>query len=239
MSRTVAISRIGHGLARALLGRAQHRVAHLGGAVAVLERGAVRRDVAVVADRRQQVVQLVHERVLPADRVPLRPPVLPERVVGLGDQHRAEARRCRSECCSSLRRSRSNASEPFEPLISHWNAFLRPSRSAWPRSCRRRRPRTRTAASTASSTSRPGWNVASSAATVVDLADEVAREVDHVRAEVAERARAGERLVEAPDLGRRSCPTPAGSGRGSGGSRRARPPRSARARAARRARSGS
>ena len=32
------------------------------------------------------------------------------------------------------------------------------------------------------------------------LADEVARLVDHVRAEVAERARPGDRLVEPPDL---------------------------------------
>ena len=48
--------------------RAQHRVADLGRAVAVLERRPVRRHVAVVADRGQQVVELVHERVLPADR---------------------------------------------------------------------------------------------------------------------------------------------------------------------------
>src|ERR1700741_5036866 len=62
----------------ALLRRAQHRVADLGGATAVLQRGAVRSDVAVVADRGQQVVQLVDEAVLPADHVALRPPVLPE-----------------------------------------------------------------------------------------------------------------------------------------------------------------
>ena len=71
--------------------RAHDRVAHLGGAVAVLERGAVRGDVAVVADRGQQVVELVHEGVLPADDVARRPPVLPERVVGLGDEHGPEA----------------------------------------------------------------------------------------------------------------------------------------------------
>src|SRR5918999_2700217 len=69
----------------------EHRVADLGGAVAVLERGTVRGHVAVVPDRGQEVVQLVHEGVLPADHVAVRPPVLPERMVGLGDQHRPEA----------------------------------------------------------------------------------------------------------------------------------------------------
>src|SRR5918992_2669278 len=71
----------------------EHRVAHLGGAVAVLERRAVRRNVAVVPDGGHEVVQLVDEGVLPADDVPVGPPVLPERVVGLGDEHRAEALR--------------------------------------------------------------------------------------------------------------------------------------------------
>src|SRR4051812_7943275 len=81
------------GLAARAVGRAQHRVADLGSAVAVLERRAVRGDVGVVADRTQEVVDLVDERVLPADHVPLRPPVLPEGMVGLGDEHRAEALR--------------------------------------------------------------------------------------------------------------------------------------------------
>src|SRR3954463_660501 len=52
----------------------------------------------VVADGCEQVVQLVHERVLPPDDVALRPPVLPERVVGFGDEDGAEALRARPGC---------------------------------------------------------------------------------------------------------------------------------------------
>ena len=48
----------------ARLARANDRVAHLGRAVAVLERRPVGRDVAVLGDRRQEVVELVNERVL-------------------------------------------------------------------------------------------------------------------------------------------------------------------------------
>ena len=55
--------------------------------VAVFEGGAERRHVAVVGDGVQQVRDLVHEGVLPADHVPRRPPVLDERMLGLGDQH--------------------------------------------------------------------------------------------------------------------------------------------------------
>ncbi len=49
-------------------------------------------------------------------------------------------------------------------------------------------------------------NVRRKPPTVVDLADEVAREVDDVGREVAERPRAGGRAVEAPDLGGRVAP---------------------------------
>ena len=49
-------------------------------------------------------------------------------------------------------------------------------------------------------------NVSQEASDLVDLADEVAREVDHVRGEVAERARAGLGAVEAPHLRVRVAP---------------------------------
>jgi hypothetical protein len=39
----------------------------------------------------QEVVDLVYERVLPADDLSVGPPPLPERMVGLADQHLAEA----------------------------------------------------------------------------------------------------------------------------------------------------
>src|SRR6266540_5049909 len=59
------------------LGRPDDRVANLGGAVPVLERRSVGSDVVVVGDRAQEVMDLVHERVLPADDVARRPPPLP------------------------------------------------------------------------------------------------------------------------------------------------------------------
>src|SRR5665647_3784050 len=59
-------------------GGADDRVAHLGGAVAVLERRAVRSDIGVLDDRGQEVVDLVDEGVLPADHVARRPPPRPE-----------------------------------------------------------------------------------------------------------------------------------------------------------------
>ncbi len=111
-----------------------------------------------------------------------------------------------SECCSSFSRSRSKASEPFVPLISQLNAFLRPAAKRVASIVPRRRSSNSTTASNASSTSRPGMNVRVEAETGVDLADEIAREVDHVRAEVAERARARFVLVEAPGVVRRRPP---------------------------------
>ncbi len=68
--------------------------------------------------------------------------------------------------CSSLSRSRSNASEPFDPLISQLKAFLRPGAKRVASIVPIAPLSKRTAASKASSTSRPGWNVAVSAETV-------------------------------------------------------------------------
>src|SRR6476620_8502544 len=84
---------VGELLAPAALARADDRVADLGCAVAVLERGAVGGDVRVVGDRPEQMVELVHERVAPADDVARRPPELPERMVGLGDEDPREPAR--------------------------------------------------------------------------------------------------------------------------------------------------
>ena len=80
------------------------------------------------------------------------------------------------------------------------NAFFRPGQKREASSVPTAPPSNSTAASKASSTSRPALNVCVVAETGDDLADQVAREVDHVRAEVAERAGAGERRVEPPDL---------------------------------------
>src|SRR5207344_1719349 len=77
-------------LALAALAGADDRVADLGGAIAVLERRAVRPDRRAVRDCVEHVPELVHERVAPADDVAGRPPELPERMLGLGDEHRRE-----------------------------------------------------------------------------------------------------------------------------------------------------
>src|SRR5207302_1873029 len=68
----------------AALARAQDRVTHLGRPIAILEVRAIRPYVSAGGDRLQKVVDLVHERVLPADDVAVRPPPLPEGVRGLG-----------------------------------------------------------------------------------------------------------------------------------------------------------
>jgi hypothetical protein len=47
----------------------------------------VRPNLTLVADRAQQVVDLVDERMLPADDVTGRPPTLHEGVVRVGDVH--------------------------------------------------------------------------------------------------------------------------------------------------------
>ena len=160
------------------------------------------------------------EGVLPADDVAVRPPPLPERMVGLGDEDVRKPFVPSRVTWSSFRRSRSNASEPFEPLISQLKRVLaaggearrldRPDRAVLELDDRLER--------VVDLAARHG-TCAVEAETAGDLADEVAREVDHVRAEVAERAGAGRVLVEPPRLRRRRRPTPAGSGRGSGGSR--------------------
>ena len=59
----------------------------------------------------------------------------------------------------------SNASDPFEPLISHWNAFRRPSASRVDSIVPTAPFSNSTAASIASSTCRPGRNVFTSAET--------------------------------------------------------------------------
>ena len=103
--------------------------------------------------------------------------------------------------CSSFSRSMSNASEPFVPLISHWKALRRPSASRVASSVPTAPFANLTVDSTASSTSRSGMNVLHEASDLVDLADEVAREVDDVGGEVSERARACLGAVEPPHLG--------------------------------------
>ena len=70
-----------------------------------------------------------------------------------------------SECSSSLRRSRSKASEPFEPLISQVKAFLRPFAKRVASIVPTAPLSNETADSTASSTSRSGQKVAVIAAT--------------------------------------------------------------------------
>ena len=60
----------------------------------------------------------------------------------------------------------SNASEPFEPLISHWNALRRPSASRVPSIVPTEPFSNSTAASSASSTFRPATNVFTNPETV-------------------------------------------------------------------------
>jgi hypothetical protein len=126
-SRTVGCpSAVGDLLTRPSLGRAQHGVADLRGAIAVFERRPVRRDVAVVADRGQEVVQPGARRCAPSRSCAPAATSAP-RTGGRTSETRTVRKPCADApglesfmcTCSSLRRSRSKASEPLDPLISH------------------------------------------------------------------------------------------------------------------------
>src|SRR5262245_57885073 len=193
---------VGELLALAALPRADDRVADLCRPIAVLEGGAVRRDVGIVGDRPEQVVELVHERVAPADDVAGRPPELPERMVGLGDQHGGEPARATAvpehlELVEPLHVERDRALRAVDlPL----EGVATPEGEA----CRLDRPH------------RAVLELDRGLDAVVDLAagqerlhegrdrgdvaGEVAGEIDHVGAEVAERTAARLVGVEAPGV---------------------------------------
>ena len=130
-------------------------------------------------------MQLVHERLAPADDVARAATSAPRRGGSASETSTVRKPRARSpssrKTWSSFMRSMSNASEPFVPFTSHWNAFRRPSASRVASIVPTAPSSNSTAASTASSTSRPGTNVRDQAADRRDLADEVPREIDHVR----------------------------------------------------------
>jgi predicted transcriptional regulator len=81
-------------------------------------------------------------------------------------------------------------------LISHWNAFRRPSARRVDSIVPTAPLSNSTAASIASSTLHEAGDGA-------ELADEVARQVDHMGAEVSERAGSGLVRIEAPGVERR------------------------------------
>src|SRR5438477_11674624 len=73
--------------------RSHDCLADLRRAIAVLECRAVRCEVAAVGDRAQEVVHLVHEGIPPADDVPRRPPEVHERMIRLRHEDGPEAAR--------------------------------------------------------------------------------------------------------------------------------------------------
>src|SRR3954451_21624731 len=91
--RAVGQAAEGQLLAATAGARAYDRLADLRRAIAVLERRAVRCDVAVLGDRAQEVMHLVHERIPPSDYVPGWPPEIHERMARLGYEDRPEAAR--------------------------------------------------------------------------------------------------------------------------------------------------
>src|SRR4051794_27119678 len=82
---------VGDRLAFPRFGGAEDGVADFGGAVAVCEGGAVGVDVVVPGDGVEEGADFVDEGVFPAEHVSLRPPPVPEGVLGLGDEDGAEA----------------------------------------------------------------------------------------------------------------------------------------------------
>ena len=150
-----------------------------------------------------------------------------ERVVGLGDEHGLRAARAVAVGAEDLELVHAapcrTQSEPFEPLISHWKCVAPAEREP------RRLDRPDGAAVELDDGLDRVVDLPSRDERLDDgrergdLADEEAAQVDDVGREVADRARAGVLGAEAPGVersGRR--PSPGGSARGSGGSRRAR-----------------
>ena len=71
--------------------RLEDRVADHGVAISVYKVSADGRDLFVVHNAVEQMCDLVHKGMFPADHMPLRPPVFPPGVIGLGNEHVAEA----------------------------------------------------------------------------------------------------------------------------------------------------
>ena len=145
----------------------------------------------------------MRERVAPADDVAGRPPEIPERVVGLGDQHRLEAARTVAVGAEDLqlvqalhveRERRLRAVDlPLErvaPAEREPRRLDRPDRAALELDGGLERVVDAPA----------GEERVDEAGDGRDLADEVARQVDDMRAEVAERARSRLVRLEAPGV---------------------------------------
>ena len=77
----------------AALGRFQNRIADDGIAVTIDEGGAIGRDLIVIDDRLEEVMEFVNEAMFPADDMPLRPPVFPIGMVRLRHQNIVESLR--------------------------------------------------------------------------------------------------------------------------------------------------
>jgi hypothetical protein len=206
-------SAAGDRLARPALARAEDRVAGLGGAVAVLEGRAERGDVALAGDRAQQVIDLVNEAVAPAEPVSRRPPVLDVRMAGVGDEHAAEAlrapgrsrpRRVDAQLVEPLDVEGDGAlravdleREPVAPPVAEARRRDRPGGAALEVDQRLERvvDGHRAARALRDDGAHPSGNLG-------DLADQEPGEIDGVRAEVPERARARLLAVEPPDVRR-------------------------------------
>ena len=149
------------------------------------------------------MVDLVDERLAPADDVPGWPPELPERMVGLRDEHRLEAARPVTVGAEDLElvqplhvegeRSLGAVDLPLEGVTAaerEPRRLDRPDRAAFELDGRLDRVVDLPAREEGADERRHGG----------DVADEEAREIDHVGSEVTERARPGRGGVEAPGV---------------------------------------
>src|ERR687887_561126 len=195
-----------HVLAATARARTNDCLADLRRAVAVLERRAVRCEVAAVGDRTQEVMHLVHEGIAPADDVSGRPPEVHEGMVRLSDKDGPEAARPFFAVEEDLQLVHPLHVE-VEGAAGAVDLPLKRVAASQRKAGRLDRP------------DRAALELDSLPDRVLDLAtlheglhdpgdgheltDEVAREVDHVRTEIPERAGSCLVRIEAPRVERR------------------------------------
>ena len=164
----------------------------------------MRRDACSPAIAVEQELDLERERVAPAEDVPGRPPVARERMLGSGHESAGTSAVGDQQLVEALEVEGDRAARAvhLERVLVH----APDARGGTTRACRRRRSSNSTVADEGVVDLMPLDERPHDRRDGDRLADEVAAQVDDVRAQVAQRSGAGLRAVEAPARRRASQP---------------------------------